>query len=76
MNLDDLSAIINHNHLQVSERLTAIETTLINNRDAFGDIPQRVRSLEKTVNYIKGAGAILALGWSGLLTFLDIRFYR
>ena len=76
MNLDDLANRIQDNHLEVSQRLTAIETTMTTNQKAYGDIPERVRSLEKAVNYIKGAGAILALMWSAGLTYLDIRFHR
>lgn len=76
MNLDDLAAQMNQNHLQVCQRLTAIETTMNNNHAAYGDIPDRVASLEKKVSWLKGAGAVIGILWAALLALIDMRFHR
>lgn len=73
MNLDDLSAQINQNHLHVTQRLTAIETTMENNHQAYGDIPKRVASLERAVSWVKGVGAVCGVAWTGLLAFVEFR---
>ena len=75
MTLDELAEKINANHLQVSQRLTAIETTMKNNHDAYGDIPSRVQKLEKFDAKVKTVGsicgAVLAAAWGGLLTLVE-----
>lgn len=76
MNLDELAAQISSNHLQVSQRLTAIETTMKNNRELYGDIPARVASLEKKVSWIKGATTVVGVLWTALLTFFGIHWHK
>ncbi|HET7150882.1 MAG TPA: hypothetical protein VFI60_05690 [Candidatus Acidoferrum sp.] len=71
--LENLSTQIAKNHLDVSQRLTAIETMMTT---AYEDIPDRVTGLEKKVSWIKGAGAVIGMLWAGLLTLLDIRLHR
>lgn len=76
MTLDELAELMNKNHLDVAQRLTAIETTMTNNHTAYGDIPDRVASLESKVSWLKGAGAVIGMLWAALLAILDIRFHR
>lgn len=71
--LENLSTQIAKNHLDVSQRLTVIETMLTT---AYEDIPDRVTGLEKKVSWIKGAGAVIGMLWAGLLTLLDISLHR
>lgn len=71
--LENLSTQIAKNHLDVSQRLTAIETMMTT---AYEDIPDRVTGLEKKVSWIKGAGAVIGMLWAGLLTLIDIRLHR
>lgn len=76
MTLDELAELMNKNHLDVSQRLTAIETTITNSHTAYGDIPDRVLSLESNVSWLKGAGAIVGMLWAALLALINIRFHR
>lgn len=76
MTLDDLASQMNKNHLEVSQRLTAIETTMKNNHDAYGDIPDRVSSLERKVSWLKGAGAVCGVIWTSILTFIEFHHHR
>lgn len=71
MTLDDLAQQINNNHLDTSQRLTAIETKMKVNHEAYGDIPARVASLEKSASWIKGVGATCGVLWTGFLAFLE-----
>lgn len=77
MSSDELAAIseqLNSNHLEVCQRLTTIETTMKTSREAYGDIPIRVRKLEafdekvKVMGSIAGAG--IAAGWAALLVWM------
>lgn len=76
MTLDELAELMNKNHLDVSQRLTAIETTMTNIHTAYGDIPDRVLSLESHVSWLKGAGAVVGMLWAGFLALIDIRLHR
>ena len=77
MSGDELKSIsdqLNSNHLEVCQRLTTIETTMKNNRDAYGDIPRRVAKLEKFDERVKVIGSIAGAGlgaaWAGLLVWI------
>lgn len=65
---------LNKNHLEVCQRLTTIETSMKANQEAYGDIPVRMRQLEKFDAKIKVVGSIVAAGlgaaWTGLLIWL------
>lgn len=65
---------LNKNHLEVCQRLTTIETSMKMNQETYGDIPVRIRKLEKFDAKVKVIGSIGATGlgaaWTGLLIWL------
>ena len=73
--ISTLAKTISKNHLEVCQRLTAIESTAKVNQLAYGDIPKRVRQIETQFAWLKGLGATVTFIWTAILTFFGLHHH-
>lgn len=60
-----LSDTVNQNHLEVCQRLTAVETSL----DTFAPLPERVARLEGWRSKVIGFTVAANMVWAGVLAW-------
>ena len=72
--LQSISDQLYRNHLEVCQRLTTLETTFRNSREAYGDIPKRIAKLEQFDERVKVMGSIAGAGltaaWAAMLVWM------
>lgn len=64
--MDEIKDLIANNHLETSTRLTALETKL-------SDVPERLKKLEETRTWAKGAWATLSFIIGSIATYLGMK---
>lgn len=74
--ISDQTQLMHNNHTKVCERLTAVETTMKNNHDAYGDIPRRVDKLEGQMKWLKGAGYVIGTAATAVAGWFGIHFHK